>query len=269
MSPVFAVTDMVSLFALITATVGLVVGSFLNVLILRLVEEESIVFPPSHCPLCKHRLAWYDLIPVLSFILLKGHCRYCRKKISWQYPLVEVATAGGFATVAWMHPEVLLGTSSLSFALFLIDLVLVAGLIALFVFDYRWFIVPDEVSLPLITIAVLAGIVEGVSWVSLVLGVVAGGGFYFVLWAASQGRWVGSGDIRLGALMGAMLAWPAVLIGLYLAYLIGGAVAAYVLITKRGTMKSMLPMGVFLTTATFVVLIFNFSFPEWWRTFIW
>lgn len=244
---------------------GLVVGSFLNVLTLRLVAEESIVWPASHCPHCKHALAWFDLIPVVSFLERRGRCRYCRKSISWQYPLVELATAVAFALVAWVHRDLLITGSWFAILLFARDLLFTTGLIALFIFDFRWYIVPDEVSLPLIGMAVVLNLVLRVSWLSLLVGVVVGGGFYFLLWSLSKGKWVGSGDIRLGALLGVMLGWPGTLFALYVAYLVGGFSAIVLLATNRKKMKSLLPMGVFLTIGAFAVILFSSWLMAWWN----
>ena len=260
---------------------GLVVGSFLNVLTLRVANGEPFLAPRSHCPHCRTLLAWFDNIPLFSFLVLRGRCRSCQTAISWQYPLVELATAIGFIVVAFLHRDLFFGIASLlelgttpyslqltaySFAAILRDLIAVAGMIALFVFDFRWMIVPDEVSLPLIIVIGFLNLAVGVAWSSLALGIIVGGGFFFALWALSRGQWVGSGDIRLGAFLGAMLGWPTTLLALYVSYLIGGGVATSLLLSGRKKMGRRLPMGAFLMVGGFAALAEKSVFEHWWST---
>lgn len=225
------------------ALFGLIVGSFLNVLTLRVATGESIVFPGSHCPSCRHTLAWYDLLPVVSFFLLRGRCRYCQTAISWQYPLVEAVTAALFVAVTVSNFSLLAQGEYLRL---LRDFIFIGGVVSLFVFDYRWFIVPDEVSLPLVAILFVLNVMLGMSVVDLLIGVAIGGGFYLALWLLSRGEWVGSGDIRLGAVLGAMFGMWGTIVALYVAYVIGGIIAMALLASGRKQMKSHLPMGVFL-----------------------
>ncbi len=240
---------------------GLIIGSFLNVLTLRVANNEPFMAPRSYCPHCHTQLAWYDNIPVVSFLTLGGQCRYCHKKISWQYPLVELATAICF---------ILVGSQFQNYSLLptyytlLRDLVFTAGLIALFVFDLCWFIVPDEVSIPLIIIAVVINFLLGVPLTSLLIGASIGGGLYALLWIISRGTWVGSGDIRLGVLLGAMLGWPLALVALEVAYLVGGAIAFALLLSGQKKLGSKLPMGTFLTFGIFITLLYGPALVSWW-----
>ena len=118
---------------------GLIIGSFLNVCIYRLPEGKSIISPPSHCPYCQHRIKWYDNIPILSFILLKGRCRYCHKPISWQYPLVEL-TSGLFTLFVYQKWGISL--SAFFYLIFLYALIVISFI------DLKWQIIPDVISLP-------------------------------------------------------------------------------------------------------------------------
>jgi prepilin signal peptidase PulO-like enzyme (type II secretory pathway) len=255
---------------------GLVVGSFLNVVTTRLAAGEPVFTLRSRCPACRRTLPFYDLVPVASFAWLRGRCRFCGVAISWQYPAVELATALLFMLVAISHrsPGTLpfIGAGSTAYGLtalwlLLRDLVFTAGLVALFVLDLRWYVVPDEVTLPLILFALAANLALGFAWTSLALGVFIGGGLYLSLWALSQGRWVGAGDIRLGALLGAMLGATGTLLALYLAYLIGGAVAVALLASGRKGLKGRLPMGTFLTTGAFFVMLFGDHLERWLTPF--
>lgn len=237
------------------AIIGLAVGSFLNMLTMRLGEDEPVMTKRSHCPKCKHQLSAFDLVPVVSFLLLRGKCRYCGVPISWQYPLVEIATAICFVIVVFAHQPLEFYGLLVASSFMIRDLVFTTGLIALFVLDLRWYIVPDVISLPLVAVALIFNLIFGVPLTSLILGMAVGGGFYFILWAISRGRWVGAGDIRLGLVLGAMLGWPLTLGALYVAYICGGIIATWLLITKRKHLADKLPMGVFLTAATWLVMM--------------
>lgn len=243
-----------------SAILGLAIGSFLNVLTFRLMSNTSVVFGRSHCQTCGILLRARDLIPVFSFLWLLGKCRDCEQPISKQYPLVEIATAVGFGIIAASH---IYGVEPFNGLALARDLVFTTALVSLFVFDYRWLVLPDQVTIPLIVTAILFNIALGATSIELIVGALVGGGLYFGLWAVSRGSWVGSGDIRLGAAMGFMLGWPGVLVALYIAYLIGGVVAIVLLSTghkKRGTV---LPMGTFLVAGTFIVMVLQQVYPDW------
>lgn len=239
---------------------GLVVGSFLNVAAFRMMADTSIVFGRSHCQMCGMFLRARDLIPVFSYIWLRGKCRDCKQSISKQYPLVEAATAIVFGLVATSH---LYGVAGFDGWVLARDLVFSAALIVLFVFDKRWLVLPDQITLPLIVFAIIANLMLGINAISLLVGALVGGGLYFGLWAISRGRWVGSGDMRMGAAMGFMLGWPGVLVALYLAYLIGGVVAVVMLASGHRRWGNVLPMGTFLAIGTIAVLLLQQIYPDW------
>lgn len=235
-----------------SAVFGLIVGSFLNVLTLRLMEERSFVMGRSACQKCGHVLGAFDLLPVLSFIWLRGQCRYCAAPISWQYPVVEFFTAVSFVIVFWLHiSELMVGVAPWAF---LRDLVFVAGYMALFIFDTRWSVVPDQVTIPLIVFGFFANLLLGFSIFSLLGGMVIGGGWFLLLWVISRGRWIGSGDIRLGILLGATLGLAGTALALYFAYVVGGIIAVGLLLSGRKQWQSTLPMGAFLMASGFAVL---------------
>ncbi|MFA5954855.1 MAG: prepilin peptidase [Patescibacteria group bacterium] len=240
--------------AIILFIIGLTVGSFLNVLTLRMMAGEPFIFGRSHCPSCQKTLLMADMLPVVSYLWLNGRCRYCGGKISLQYPIVELATGIAFVLIAS-------GYFGLGFLFQILpyvvrDLVFTTGLIALFIFDVRWYAVPDAISLPLAAVAVFFNWWLGVTLRSLALGAAVGGGFFFILWFISKGRWVGAGDIRLGIMMGCILGWPITFAALYIAYMLGGAVALMLLLSGKKHSGQVLPMGVFLTTATFLVMLY-------------
>lgn len=239
---------------------GLLIGSFLNAVIFRLRAGDSFARGRSYCPKCRKTLAWYELVPILSFFLQGARCRACKQKIDWQYPLVELATGFGFLLVwavagdqgLWRAVE---GWIFLSF------------LVVLFVYDLRYGLIPDQIVLPGIAIAAVFFLASRPSlsvvgyWV---LGILIGAGFFAFQYYASRGRWVGDGDIRFGALMGAMLGWPGVAAGLFLSYIIGGATAAGLLLAGKKQFGQTLPMGVFLALGTFLAWLWGDQIIAWY-----
>jgi prepilin signal peptidase PulO-like enzyme (type II secretory pathway) len=237
---------------LLVAVLGLVIGSFLNVVIYRLRTGERGSRSRSICPLCHHILQPRDLVPLVSFALLGGKCRSCKGHISWQYPLVEATVMVLFLISYFTHAgNFLVG----GYLLFLRDVVFVCGLVVVFVIDFRDMVVFDSVTLPLAGFALLVNaLIFGFSWQNLLLAMAIGGGFFLLQWLVSRGRWIGGGDVRIGAMMGAMLGFPSILVALFLAYIIGAIVAVYLLVGKKTTWQSHMAFGTFLTFATVVAL---------------
>ncbi len=241
---------------------GLCVGSFLNVLVLRLKVGERLT-GRSRCPRCQKQLTWYHNIPLVSFVALRGQCAFCQKPISWQYPLVEVASG-----LLWLAAYLNFGSGSLldvfAFGIF------ASVLLTLFVFDVRWYVLPDEVTVPGIALALVLNLVRGYSWVELVLTSLTGAAFFFVQHAVSRGRWVGSGDIRLGALMGAMLGtFTGLGVALALAYVSGSLVGIGLIVAKRRRLSSQLPFGAFLAPATVMALLWGDKLWQWYLGLLW
>lgn len=217
---------------------GLVVGSFLNVLIDRIPRGENIVWKPSHCDYCKKPLRWFELFPVLSYLVLGGACLRCKKHLSWQYPFVELVTAVGFVYIYY---------SSLSIELFIASLVIFCVCIVLFGIDYKHQILPDTLLL------VLFGVVLALGWsispsgrlVHLVSGIAAGG-FFLLIWLMTKGRGLGFGDVKLAFVLGFLLGYPFTIIALYVAFLTGALVGVILMIIHKAGMKSRIAFGPFL-----------------------
>jgi leader peptidase (prepilin peptidase)/N-methyltransferase len=252
---------------LLVFLVGLSVGSFLNVLVFRTHEGR----PPtgrSRCATCRRTIAWYDLIPVASFFLLRGRCRRCQGEIAWQYPLVEAATGLLFFIV--FTREAALAPSSLGdfFAATLVfllrDFVFTAFLILVFVYDLRYMLIPDRFTIPAMLAALVFNVWLGVSTGSLLAGAVVIGGFFLAQYAVSRGTWVGDGDIRLGVLMGLMLGLRDGMVALFLAYVIGAAVGIWLLLARKASPKTPIAFGTFLSVGTFVALLWADPIVAWY-----
>lgn len=234
---------------------GLIIGSFLNALIWRIYVRRSVVKGRSICPECKHVLVAKDLVPLLSFVWQQGRCRYCHERISWQYPLVELATAAAFAALV------------ATFGLTLVTAwyaVVLCLLLIIFVLDFRYSIIPDSVSLPLLVVGALSLWTTGLPGTDLLIGVGVGGGFFLLQWVVSRGKWIGDGDIRLGAAMGAILGWKLLLVALFLAYVVGALVGLVLLAKRKKTMESKIPFGTFLAAATLVCLFWGQQLVTWY-----
>lgn len=255
------------LFFILIFVFGLVIGSFLNVVIVRMPNDETVLRGRSRCLACSRTLAWYELIPLLSFAALRARCRSCRSPISWQYPLVELATALLFVFTWWIHnPSLLLPTSYTLPPLFR-DWFFLSILLIIFIQDYRWSIILDRVTLPALAVTLVFQLAFSLTWTTvgnLALGIAIGGGFFAAQYIISRGRWIGGGDIRLGLLMGAMLGGRGTALALILAYCIGALFASALLLTRRKKIGDAIPFGTFLTIATVIAHFFGEQIIRWY-----
>lgn len=234
---------------------GLIIGSFINVVIARLPEKQSVVHPGSRCPRCLHPIAWHDNIPVLSYVLLRGRCRHCHAPISWRYPAVELLTALLFV----------LALSRIGFTLdLLIALGLIGALIAITGIDLDHQIIPDVVTLPGIVVGLVASLTGSrITVIESLLGVVIGGGIFFVIIVVSRGG-MGGGDMKLGAMLGAFLGWKLALVAALLAVLAGGIVAIGLLLLRRKGRKDPVPFGPFLALGGTISLLWGEAILRWY-----
>jgi leader peptidase (prepilin peptidase)/N-methyltransferase len=238
---------------------GAVIGSFLNVCIYRLQREESIVTPGSRCPSCGKAIAWYDNLPIVSFLLLLGRCRACRAPISWRYPLVEALNGAGYLLLLRQFG---LSWPTLIYALFFSALVVVTFI------DLDIQIIPDVISLPGIAIGLAVSYWLPQGFVSSLIGFVVGGGFFWLV--AEVGSRIlkqeamGGGDIKLIAMVGAFLGWHNVLLTIFLASLAGASVGLSLMVVKGWGRKTPIPFGPFLVLGAVLSLFFGTTIVEWY-----
>ncbi len=242
---------------------GLLIGSFLNSVIWRISVKKSIADGRSICPKCKHELGVKDLIPVFSFVFLKGKCRYCKKGISWQYPLVELATGLIFFAISIFFFN--------NFPLMMFLLVISGCLIVIFVYDLKHFIIPDIVLVPAVVWSLIYRISEIIfitkdysQFIYFLLAIIIPCGFFLALYLLSKGTWIGFGDVKLGILLGLILGWPNILMGLFLSYLIGGIIGTGLIILKKKKIKSEVPFAPFLITGTMIAVFFGNRIIDWY-----
>ena len=234
---------------------GLLIGSFLNVVIARVPERRSLVRPRSACPGCGGVIAWYDNVPVLSFVLLRGRCRACQEPISWRYPIVELVTAS-LLTLAYVAfgPTVD----------FVVAAVLLASLVAIAAIDLQHQLIPDAITLPGILVGFVANLVTGrIHWLECVAGILVGGGLFLAIILASGGG-MGGGDMKLGAMLGAFLGWKALAFALFSAVVLGGVVAIALLASGQRGRKDPIPFGPFLALAGAVSLFWGERIVAWY-----
>jgi leader peptidase (prepilin peptidase)/N-methyltransferase len=237
---------------------GAAVGSFLNVCICRMPVGESVVYPPSHCPFCQQRLGFYDLVPVLSYVLLKGKCRYCGCRISRQYPVVEFVASLLFILVAAKHGFTLDALR----AIVLVSVVIPAAAI-----DLKYKIIPDKLN--------LAGFVLGLPLVfesrdvffSSVTGFLAGGGLLFLIAVVSRGG-MGGGDIKLAAVLGLLLGWKQLLVALFLAFAMGGIAGLAMIVFKVARLKEPVPFGPYLALGAVSAALLGDKAVSWYAWFL-
>ncbi len=233
---------------------GAIVGSFLNVVILRLPQEGgSIVFPASHCPRCKTPLSWYENIPIISYIFLRGKCKHCNNNISLQYPVVELLMALLSGAVFYKF-----GLSITACGYFLFC----AALVVIIWIDIHHQIIPDIISLPGIFVGFFFSFVNSqVTWQSSLIGLLVGGGIlysiallYFVL---RKQEGMGGGDIKLLAMIGAFLGWQSLLFVIFFSSLTGTIVGLTAMAKQKKGGATRIPFGPFLSVAALFFLFFN------------
>ena len=233
---------------------GAVVGSFLNVVILRLpAEDESIVFPASRCPKCLQALKWYDNIPIISFIVLNKRCRNCGEQISWQYPLVELV----MALLALALVSKFGFTSALP-----IYFVFTAALLVVIVIDFYHKIIPDIISLPGIVVGFVCSFINPVvSWQQSGLGLLLGGGALYAVAAGyylfTKREGMGGGDIKLLAMIGAFLGWQSLPFVIFGSSILGALIGIAAMLKQKKGGKTMIPYGPFLSIAALLYMFYR------------
>jgi len=270
----------------VTGVFGAIIGSFLNVVIHRLPEEESIVFPNSRCPSCGMAIHWYDNVPILSYAILRGRCRSCRTGISWRYPVVELLNALLWIAVCWRD--------GISVAL-PFDLFFVSALMALIFIDAEHMILPNAITYPGMIFALIArvaipllsttphfddiepltrGMLHGMPlWATSLIGAViggliGGGSLWLMGWTWEKLRGIeamGLGDVKMMFMVGAYLGWRLTILTIFLSVL-SGSIIGIGLMMRQGKrdMQMLLPFGVFLGTGAIAALLVGSQIVEWY-----
>lgn len=265
---------------------GLCFGSFVNALVYRLREQSkkpktknpklSIMQGRSMCVHCKHVLSAPDLLPILSWVVLKGRCRYCHKPISWQYPLVELATAVLFV-ISFVAMPISKGSSGNleSGVLFGLWLVFLTGFMALVIYDFKWYLLPNRIIYPLLGLGLLQVVVRVIfrgnleTLIHALLGAIVGGGLFYVLFQVSDGKWIGGGDVKLGFLLGLVLGTPTnSLLMIFVASLLGSIATLPLLLSGKAKRNSHIPFGPFLILAAIIIQLYGIHLTNWYQSIL-
>ena len=240
---------------------GCILGSFVNALVWRLRKKKNWVTDRSVCTHCGHTLSTFDLVPVFSYVFLRGKCRYCKKSIE-DSPLVELVLGIAFLISYMYWPLTLSGVGAFRFAIWFVALVLLA---AMFVYDLRWTILPDSLTRSLLA---LAGIQVVVLFVlgtlsihdipTIIASVLVGGGIFHLIYELSKGKYIGGGDVKLGyayglLLMDPLMSWMVIA----LASLTGSVIALALILAKKKSLQSKLPFGPMLIFGVFIAMLFG------------
>jgi prepilin signal peptidase PulO-like enzyme (type II secretory pathway) len=258
---------------------GLSLGSFVNALVWRVRQQErakksdtglSVLRGRSMCPHCKHQLAAKDLVPLISWLSLRGKCRYCGKPIGVQYPLIEAFTAIAFVASYLWWPQDLHGGGVV---LFILWLPILTGLIALLVYDLKWFLLPNRILYPLGYLSAAYAFISIASaddhfkaLLNTILAVVVGGGLFYLLYQFSKGKWIGGGDVKLGWVLGMLVVTPArSLLFIFIASVLGTLVSIPLLASNRLKRTSTIPFGPFLIVGAILTVLFGSDILHWYR----
>lgn len=234
---------------------GLGVGSFLNVLIARLPRSKSL-FGRSRCLSCKKTISWYDNLPLVSFVILKGQCRACRSPISWQYPVVELTTAVLFVLSGIRNQELgIRGGIDLLYFLFMLS-----SLTAIFVIDLRHRIIPDRIVFPTVVVILMYLLfLHNSLFIIHLLSALGAFVFFFLLHAMTHGRGMGLGDVKLSFLLGLFLGFPRIVVALYASFLTGALVSVILVVKGKKRLKDTIAFGPFLVIGAMVAFLFSES----------
>lgn len=240
--------------------IGLVIGSFLNVCIYRIPAEQSIAFPPSHCSSCNHRLGVLDLVPVLSYLFLRGRCRYCHQKISIQYPLIEILNAVLYVALYYKFGFTM---NLLKYAIF-VSLLIVIGMI-----DGKTKYVYKSTTLTAMAAGVVFTVIEAAVFKEKIMTYVIGAavGFLIILVIVVLTKGMGEGDIEIALICGLFLGLKLLAVGLFLAFVIGGTAAVILVVRRKKGCKDEMAFGPSLAIGTIISLLFGAEVISWYMSF--
>ena len=232
---------------------GLLIGSFLNVLIYRIPQKENFIVARSHCMKCNYQLKWYDLVPLFSWLFLRGKCRKCGEKISIQYPLIEVANGLLYLLV---FSKFGLSIESLLYCL------LFSALLALSVIDFRTYEIPVGFNYFILILGLVRLVTDYVNWSSYVIGFLAVSTFLFIIIVASKGRAMGGGDMKLMATCGLLIGWKLIILAFLLGCILGSII--HIIRMRVSGEDHVLAMGPYLSMGVALAVLFGNQWINWY-----
>ncbi|MCL2719533.1 MAG: prepilin peptidase [Lachnospiraceae bacterium] len=232
---------------------GILIGSFLNVCICRIPEKKEIIYGRSHCLSCGNVLKWYELLPILSFLLQKGHCRSCRVKLSLQYPLVEMTNGLVYVLVYFRYG---LTITSLLYCL------CASALIVLTVIDWRTFEIPVGINIFIGVLGIINLITDFGNWLNYCLGFVTVSGLFIIIFMITKGRGIGGGDIKLMAVAGLLLGWQNIILAMVIGAAAGSVI--HLLLMKMKGKGHVLAFGPYLSFGIFITMTAGTEIINWY-----
>ncbi len=241
------------IYLVLTIVYGVIIGSFLNVCIYRIPKNESVVVVRSHCMSCGKQIKWYDLVPLISFLLLRGKCRYCKTKLSWQYPAVEalngilygiIVLANGFNITSILY---CLATSAL---------------LALSIIDWRTYEIPVSFNIFIGILGIIRLIVDYHHWYNYVIGMVSVSGFLLLILLITKGRGMGGGDVKLMAAAGLLVGWKLIILSLGLGCVLGSVI--HITLMKVKDKDRVLAFGPYLSLGIYISMVYGEQIIRWY-----
>lgn len=245
-----------NLFIIIYALIflfGIIIGSFLNVCIYRIPKKENIATDRSHCTSCGTQLKWYDLVPLFSWLFLRGKCRYCKAKISVQYPLVELANGIGYVWIFIVN-----GFNFVSILYCLCS----SALLALSVIDWRTFEIPVGFNIFILVLGIVRAVYDFENVVTYLIGMVAVSGFLFLCYVLTRGRGIGGGDVKLMAAAGLLVGWENIVVALFVGCILGSII--HIILMKVAKKGRMLAFGPYLSLGIFIAMLCGSRIMDWY-----
>lgn len=241
------------IFYIIIFLYGIVIGSFLNVCIYRLPQKENIAKVRSHCMNCGYQLRWYDLVPVFSYLFLRGRCRNCKEKISIQYPIIEALNGVLYCII---FAEYGFSIETLLYAL------LFSALITLSVIDFRTYEIPLGINIFILALGLVRVVTDYTNWLGYAIGLFCVSGFLYLIYLVTKGRGIGGGDIKLMAVCGLLLGWKLVILSFVLGCIIGSVI--HLIRMKISGEGHVLAMGPYLAVGVMISTLYGERLIHWY-----
>lgn len=232
---------------------GVIIGSFLNVCIYRIPKKESIITSRSHCMNCGEQIKWYDLVPLVSYLILGGKCRHCKTKISAQYPLVEFANGLGYAIIVIVNG---VNPTSILYCL------CTSALLALSVIDWRTFEIPVAFNIFIGILGIIRLLTDLGHWYTYIIGFVSVSGFLYLLFLITKGRGIGGGDIKLMAAAGLLVGWKYIILSLGLGCVLGSII--HIILMKAQNKERVLAFGPYLSLGIYISMVCGDKLIDWY-----
>lgn len=248
---------MTIVFYIIIFLYGIVIGSFLNVCIYRIPKKEDIVKVRSHCMNCGYKLEWYDLVPLFSYLFLKGRCRKCKTKLSVQYPLIEAANGILYVVIVIINGA---NVESLLYCL------LASALLTLSVIDFRTYEIPIGINIFILALGLVRVATDYSDWLNYLIGLLCVSTFLAVIYYASKGRGIGGGDVKLMAACGLVLGWKLIILAFFIGCILGAVI--HVARMKISGESHVLAMGPYLSAGVFIAMLWGSRIIDWYFSFL-